>query len=60
MIIKNIDIKEILEAFDIPEDIFQLLLEEYKKARVRIGISEETYSKMVECILDSLVEQLYT
>ena len=52
----NIDINEILEAFDIPEDIFQLLLEEYKNARAKIGISEDIYSELVECIYDLLEE----
>lgn len=56
----NIDINEILEAFDIPEDIFQLLLEEYKKARAKLGIDEKTYLELIQFLQELYEEQIIT
>ena len=42
-------IEEILEKFDIPLDIFSILLEEYKNARAKLGIEEKNYLELIQC-----------
>ena len=61
MLVENMhleNLKEILDTFNIPIEIYQLLLEEYKNARAKIGISEDTYMELVECLSDFIEERI--
>ena len=50
-------LKEILEVFNVPEDVFQLLLEEFKQAQTKIGVSDEFMECLLETIEQSIIEQ---
>lgn len=50
--------QEILNRFDISEDIFQLLLEDYRLVRKKYEISESTYYDLLESFCDLIEENL--
>lgn len=56
--LQNKKIQEILNRFDISEDIFQLLLEDYRLVRKKYEISESTYYDLLESFCDLIEENL--
>lgn len=61
LFVNNISsIEEILEKFNIPLDIFHLLLVEYKNARAKLGIDEKANLELIQFLQELYEEQIIT